>query len=225
MCGAASSRAERDIAVAARARRVSAATGPTCSAATHLGDPLLYWRIADANAVIDPHELTDTLGRARRDPAAAGHLGGMRKLQGGIKLSLRIGPVPLPAPQRGRRGAGSVTVEVGLGRDAVGLRADLRAAGALAAAHAVPADRRRQPAADARRAGGADQRPRRIDHRRRHDQRRDAARRGRRRQAGRQGQGPERADGHHRDHGPAVSGDAAGGARAARARQVRRASA
>jgi hypothetical protein len=24
---------------------------------------LLYWRIADANAVVDPNELTDTLGR------------------------------------------------------------------------------------------------------------------------------------------------------------------
>ena len=32
-------------------------------AATYLGDVLLYWRIADANAVVDPHELTDTLGR------------------------------------------------------------------------------------------------------------------------------------------------------------------
>ena len=29
----------------------------------YLGDPLLYWRIADANAVVDPNELTDTLGR------------------------------------------------------------------------------------------------------------------------------------------------------------------
>src|SRR5580765_4803526 len=29
----------------------------------YMGDPLLYWRIADANAVVDPNELTDTLGR------------------------------------------------------------------------------------------------------------------------------------------------------------------
>ena len=31
--------------------------------AKYLGDPLLYWRIADANSVVDPNELTDTLGR------------------------------------------------------------------------------------------------------------------------------------------------------------------
>ena len=27
-----------------------------------LGEPLLYWRVADANAVTDPFELTDTPG-------------------------------------------------------------------------------------------------------------------------------------------------------------------
>ena len=32
-------------------------------AAKFFGDPLLYWRIADANAVVDPNELTDTLNR------------------------------------------------------------------------------------------------------------------------------------------------------------------
>jgi hypothetical protein len=36
---------------------------PDLLGAKHLGDPLLYWRIADANAVVDPNELTDTLGR------------------------------------------------------------------------------------------------------------------------------------------------------------------
>ena len=45
---------------------------PDLLAATYLGDPLLYWRIADANAVVDPNELTDTLGAAHRDPAATG---------------------------------------------------------------------------------------------------------------------------------------------------------
>lgn len=35
---------------------------PDTLAALHLADPLLYWRIADANAVIDPFELTDTVG-------------------------------------------------------------------------------------------------------------------------------------------------------------------
>ena len=36
---------------------------PDLLGAKYLGDPLLYWRIADANAVVDPNELTDTLGR------------------------------------------------------------------------------------------------------------------------------------------------------------------
>lgn len=36
---------------------------PDLLAARHLSDALAYWRIADANAVVDPHELTDTLGR------------------------------------------------------------------------------------------------------------------------------------------------------------------
>jgi len=31
-------------------------------AARYLGDPELYWRICDANGVIQPDELTDTLG-------------------------------------------------------------------------------------------------------------------------------------------------------------------
>ena len=35
---------------------------PDMLAAQALGDPELYWRIADANAVTDPFELTDTLG-------------------------------------------------------------------------------------------------------------------------------------------------------------------
>src|SRR5690242_17962665 len=41
---------------------VSGLDRPDLLAATYLGDPLLYWRIADANAVIDPNELTDTPG-------------------------------------------------------------------------------------------------------------------------------------------------------------------
>jgi hypothetical protein len=35
---------------------------PDLVAHRHYGEPLLYWRIADGNAVIDPFELTDTLG-------------------------------------------------------------------------------------------------------------------------------------------------------------------
>ena len=42
---------------------VSALDRPDLLGAKYLGEPLLYWRIADANAVIDPNELTDTLGR------------------------------------------------------------------------------------------------------------------------------------------------------------------
>lgn len=42
---------------------VSALDRPDLLGAKYLGDPLLYWRIADANAVVDPNELTDRLGR------------------------------------------------------------------------------------------------------------------------------------------------------------------
>jgi hypothetical protein len=32
-------------------------------AAKYIGDPEQFWRICDANSVLDPHELTDTAGR------------------------------------------------------------------------------------------------------------------------------------------------------------------
>jgi hypothetical protein len=51
----------RDIALAAE-HIVSSGERPDLLAAQTLGDPELYWRIADANAVIDPFELTDTPG-------------------------------------------------------------------------------------------------------------------------------------------------------------------
>ncbi|HEY3052521.1 MAG TPA: LysM domain-containing protein [Thermoanaerobaculia bacterium] len=35
-------------------------------AAQYLGDPEQFWRICDANSVLDPHELTDTVGRKIR---------------------------------------------------------------------------------------------------------------------------------------------------------------
>lgn len=35
-------------------------------AATYLGDPLLFWRVADANNVMRPEELTEEVGRAVR---------------------------------------------------------------------------------------------------------------------------------------------------------------
>jgi hypothetical protein len=42
---------------------VAAHDRPDLLGATYLGDSLLYWHIADANAVVDPQELTETLGR------------------------------------------------------------------------------------------------------------------------------------------------------------------
>ena len=53
--------ARSSIAIAAE-HLVRAGERPDTLAALHLADPLLYWRIADANAVIDPFELTDTVG-------------------------------------------------------------------------------------------------------------------------------------------------------------------
>ena len=51
----------RDIAVAGE-HIVHAGERPDTLAAQTLGDAELYWRVADANAVTDPFELTDTLG-------------------------------------------------------------------------------------------------------------------------------------------------------------------
>ena len=51
----------RDIAVVAE-HIVVGGERPDLLAAQTLGDPELYWRIADANAVTDPFELTDTVG-------------------------------------------------------------------------------------------------------------------------------------------------------------------
>jgi hypothetical protein len=45
---------------------------PDLLAAKYFGDPLLYWRIADANAVVDPNELIDTIGRRIDIPLAPG---------------------------------------------------------------------------------------------------------------------------------------------------------
>ena len=42
---------------------VKAGDRPDLLGAVYFGDSLLYWRIADVNSVVDPHELTDTLGR------------------------------------------------------------------------------------------------------------------------------------------------------------------
>ncbi len=45
-------------------------------AATQLGDPLLWWRLADANGAIDPTAMTDPPGRVLRVALAEGVPGG-----------------------------------------------------------------------------------------------------------------------------------------------------
>ncbi len=51
----------RDIPIAAMVG-ITSSDRPDLLAQRTLGEPLLYWRIADANAVTDPFELTDTPG-------------------------------------------------------------------------------------------------------------------------------------------------------------------
>lgn len=51
----------RDIAIALE-HIVSAGERPDTLAAALLGEAELYWRLADANAVTDPFDLTDTVG-------------------------------------------------------------------------------------------------------------------------------------------------------------------
>ncbi len=41
-------------------------------AAKYFGDPILYWRMCDANAAMRPTELTETIGRALRVTMAQG---------------------------------------------------------------------------------------------------------------------------------------------------------
>ena len=38
----------------------------------HLGDPELWWQLADANGAVDPRELTDTVGETLRITLPAG---------------------------------------------------------------------------------------------------------------------------------------------------------
>jgi hypothetical protein len=52
---------QRDITIAGE-HIVHGGERPDLLAARTLGDPELYWRIADANAVTDPSDLTGTLG-------------------------------------------------------------------------------------------------------------------------------------------------------------------
>lgn len=61
----------RDIDTAAE-HIVQGGERPDLIAAQFLGDSEFYWRIADANAVTDPFELTDTIGLRVRIPAPPG---------------------------------------------------------------------------------------------------------------------------------------------------------
>ena len=47
-------------------------------ASKHLGDPLLYWTICDANGATDPDELTAQVGRTILIPLASGIPSGAR---------------------------------------------------------------------------------------------------------------------------------------------------
>lgn len=61
----------REIPAAARVT-IASNDRPDLLAQRTLGEPLLYWRVADANGVVDPFELTDTLGRRVAIPAPPG---------------------------------------------------------------------------------------------------------------------------------------------------------
>ena len=51
---------------------VGAGERPDLLAQHHFGDPTQWWRIADANPVLDPRELTDEAGRTIELPEAGG---------------------------------------------------------------------------------------------------------------------------------------------------------
>jgi hypothetical protein len=60
-----------DIALAAYAT-VAASERPDLLAARTLGEPLAYWRLADANGVADPNALTETPGSRVAVPVITG---------------------------------------------------------------------------------------------------------------------------------------------------------
>lgn len=61
----------RDVGVAGM-HIVASHDRPDLLAAQYLGEPLLYWRIADANVVIDPGELVATPGQRIAIPLGQG---------------------------------------------------------------------------------------------------------------------------------------------------------
>lgn len=62
---------QRHAIAAAVEATVAAIDRPDLLAARTLGSPLAYWRIADANAVLDPFELTDVPGARVAIPGGA----------------------------------------------------------------------------------------------------------------------------------------------------------
>ncbi|WP_069169420.1 LysM peptidoglycan-binding domain-containing protein [Streptomyces griseus] len=54
---------------------VSSGDRPDLLAQRYIGDPGQWWQIADANPVLDPHELTEEAGRTLAIPGADGLLG------------------------------------------------------------------------------------------------------------------------------------------------------
>ena len=61
----------RDIGIAGE-HIVEGGERPDLLGARFMGDSELYWRIADANAVVDPFELTDRIGLRVKIPVPAG---------------------------------------------------------------------------------------------------------------------------------------------------------
>lgn len=62
----------REIPLAGRIT-IASSDRPELIAQRTLGEPLVYWRVADANAVTDPFELTDTPGTRVAIPLASGY--------------------------------------------------------------------------------------------------------------------------------------------------------
>ena len=52
--------------------RIAEADRRDLLANTHVGDPELWWRLADANGAVDPRELTEPIGRRIRVTSAEG---------------------------------------------------------------------------------------------------------------------------------------------------------
>ena len=197
-------------------------------AARHLGDPELWWRLADANGVVDPRELTDAGRPAAADHAARGRPGGGRWLSARPPAAAgRARPCRCRRRARCSTRCSEVKVESRLGRDAERLRAHASRSrtarrctrcSCSPAASSIPILRVVIAVTRRRHDDGAD--------RRRDDPPRGPLRRRPDLDADGQGQGPDGADG-HRSSSTACPYPAMppARARARRARQVRRASA